>query len=137
MRPPATASGRRVLAFTALVTGAAVLAAACSSNGSTGPRNATDLTGVYALVSFVLGGTTVPGASGGATFTQSTYKFQVNVPPNAFADSGGYRTVGDSLYETGNLCPQALGTFLVKTDTLEFSLSACGQTIAAVWHKTA
>jgi len=83
-----------------------------------------------------------PVGTGTLVLTTTNYHLTINVdiplPGDTIAlvDSGTYTTSGDSIAEhsTGGL-PDALGTFSVKSDTLNINVTESALHIQTVWHK--
>jgi len=136
---------RRQASAVLFLVGLGAAVAACSNNDSTGTGGSTDLTGNYSLVAFKEDTNPVVGppvATGTIVLTSTAYHLTVNVdipqPGDTIAlvDSGTYSTKGDSIYEhsTGGL-PDALGTFQVKSDTLNINVTEQTVHIQTVWHK--
>ena len=136
---------RQVSGVLVLLALGAVAAAACSSDKSTGTDGSTDLSGNYSLVAFKEDTNPPVGppvGTGTLVLTTTNYHLTINVdiplPGDTIAlvDSGTYTTSGDSIAEhsTGGL-PDALGTFSVKSDTLNINVTESALHIQTVWHK--
>ena len=118
---------------------------ACKSDSSTGTGGSTNLSGNYSLLAFQQDTNPPfgpPYATGTLALTATNYHLSLNVDipspgdTTVLVDSGTYTTHGDSIAEHSlSGLPDAIGTFVVKADTLQVNVVESALKISTTWHK--
>jgi len=118
----------------------AAVAAACSSDNTTG-SNSASLAGTYTLKSFTEAGQDLSqAATGTAVLTASTYKVNINFLGNvasAIVDSGTYTATSSGTFTETSLVTgaQATGTYTLNNGLWGVNVTSQGVTIAQTWQK--
>ena len=135
--------GVRLVPVLALLSAAIV--SACSSNSSTGPTvTVAQVVGNYSLVSLVVSGQAVAGASGqlgltsGASANTGNYVVSLVEPTgpcsaDTIADTGTFTVTGSTWSQTGQTTGTQVGTVKLSNDTLYVVVNTLAGPVTNTW----